>query len=127
VLGELERLSKALERLPQPAPRTPVVGFAGPGGAGKSTLIDELTLRCLEGGGRRIALLSNDPSVPARDGRWGALLGDRATMIFAQDDRVFQRSLAARGHPGVSAALPDALRILAAGGFDLVLVETVGA
>src|SRR4030095_16356989 len=58
---------------------------------------------------------------------WGALVADRATMIHSQDDRVFQRSLATRGHPGVSAALPDALRVLAAGAFDLVLVETVGA
>jgi len=103
-----------------------VVGIAGPGGAGKSTLIDELTSRflrsCPTG---RIAILANDPSHPDSG---GAILGDRVSAIYAQDDRVFFRSLATRGSlTGLSAAAPAAIEILRSSGeFDLILVESVG-
>src|SRR5256886_4737508 len=74
-----------------------VIGFTGPGGAGKTTLIDELVLRFLNRSPKgRIAVLSHDPSVIGE----GALLGDRATMINSQDDRVFMRSMATRGQAG---------------------------
>jgi methylmalonyl-CoA mutase cobalamin-binding domain/chain len=109
----------------QSAQRPFVVGFAGPGGAGKSTLIDELTARFLRARpDGRIAVLANDPSHP--DG--GALLGDRVSAIYAQDERVFFRSLATRGSlSGVSSAAPAAVRVLAESGqFDLVFVESVG-
>src|SRR5215472_3627814 len=77
--------------------RCRVIGFTGPGGAGKTTLIDELVLRFLNQDSRsRIAILSHDPSVVGL----GALLGDRATMINSQDDRVFMRSMATRGQAG---------------------------
>jgi methylmalonyl-CoA mutase len=103
-----------------------VVGVAGPGGAGKSTLIDELTWRFLRRNpSGRIAILANDPSHP---GSGGAILGDRVSAIYAQDDRVFFRSLATRGHlSGLSAAAPAAIEILRQSGeFDLILVESVG-
>jgi methylmalonyl-CoA mutase cobalamin-binding domain/chain len=103
-----------------------VVGVAGPGGAGKSTLIDELTSRFLRSHPTgRIALLANDPSHPDSG---GAILGDRVSAIYAQDDRVFFRSLATRGSlTGLSAAAPAAIDILKASGqFDLILVESVG-
>jgi methylmalonyl-CoA mutase len=103
-----------------------VVGVAGPGGAGKSTLIDELTSRFLRAcPAGRIALLANDPSHPDSH---GAILGDRVSAIYAQDDRVFFRSLATRGSlTGLSAAAPAAIEILKASGeFDLILVESVG-
>lgn len=103
-----------------------VVGVAGPGGAGKSTLIDELTSRFLQKIPRgRIALLANDPSHP---GTGGAILGDRVSAIYAQDDRVFFRSLATRGSlTGLSAAAPAAINILRdSGEFDLIFVESVG-
>ena len=106
--------------------RSYVIGVAGPGGAGKSTLIDELTSRFLRASPTgRIALLANDPSHPDSG---GAILGDRVSAIYAQDERVFFRSLATRGSlTGLSAAAPAAIDILKASGeFDLILVESVG-
>ncbi len=108
------------------AARSLVVGIAGPGGAGKSTLIDELALRFLRANSTgRIAILANDPSHP---GTGGAILGDRVSAIYAQDDRAFFRSLATRGSlTGLSAAAPAAIDILKrSGAFDLILVESVG-
>lgn len=104
--------------------KTRVIGFTGPGGAGKTTLIDELVLRLLHRETKsRIAILSHDPSVVGE----GALLGDRATMINSQDDRVFMRSMATRGQAGgLSPATEDCLQLLAESGFDYVIIETVG-
>ena len=101
-----------------------VVGFTGPGGAGKTTLIDELVLRFLNQNPKgRIAILSHDPSVIGE----GALLGDRATMINSQNDRVFMRSMATRGQAGgLSPATHDCLALLAQSNFDYVIIETVG-
>jgi methylmalonyl-CoA mutase cobalamin-binding domain/chain len=101
-----------------------VIGFTGPGGAGKTTLIDELVLRFLQRKPKtRIAILSHDPSVIGE----GALLGDRATMINSQDDRVFMRSMATRGQAGgLSSATESCLALLARSGFDYVIIETVG-
>jgi methylmalonyl-CoA mutase len=104
--------------------RARVIGFTGPGGAGKTTLIDELVLRFLtQDRQSRIAILSHDPSVIGE----GALLGDRATMINSQADRVFMRSMATRGQAGgLSPATESCLDLLAHSGFDYVIIETVG-
>lgn len=103
-----------------------VIGITGPGGAGKTTLIDEMIFRLLRRSRRgRFAVLSHDPSIMGR----GAILGDRAAMIYAQDDRVFMRSLATRGRAGgVAAATRACLAELRDGSptFDLIFVETVG-
>jgi methylmalonyl-CoA mutase cobalamin-binding domain/chain len=108
------------------AGKTLSIGVTGPGGAGKTTLIDELVLRFLRafGSDSRVAILSHDPSLPGG----GALLGDRATMIYSQHDRVFMRSSATRGQAGgVSATTRDASDYLVQTGFfEAVLIETVG-
>jgi methylmalonyl-CoA mutase cobalamin-binding domain/chain len=115
---------KKIENRKSKIENTKVLGFTGPGGAGKTTLIDELILRMLQREPKaRIAILSHDPSVVGS----GALLGDRATMINSQDDRVFMRSMATRGQAGgLSPATEDCLRLLAQSDFDYVIIETVG-
>ncbi len=118
--------NKSGHKTPPTRKKSFVVGVAGPGGAGKSTLIDELTSRFLRANPTgRIALLANDPSHPDSG---GAILGDRVSAIYAQNDQVFFRSLATRGSlTGLSAAAPAAIDILEASGeFDLILVESVG-
>jgi methylmalonyl-CoA mutase len=103
-----------------------VIGFTGPGGAGKTTLIDELVYRFVRSYPKdhRIAILSHDPSNVGS----GALLGDRASMIYSQNDRVFMRSLSTRGQAGgLSPSTSRCLELIVESGlFDFVLVETVG-
>jgi methylmalonyl-CoA mutase len=105
--------------------RVPVLGITGTGGAGKSSLTDELLLRYLrDQQGDRVAVLSIDPT---RKRSGGALLGDRIRMNAIDPDRVFMRSLATRRQKGeLSAAVRDAIVACQAAGFDLVIVETSG-
>ncbi len=111
-------------KAPKGEPKARVIGFTGPGGAGKTTLIDELVLRFLHNQPKaRLAILSHDPSVVGA----GALLGDRATMINSQDDQVFMRSMATRGQAGgLSPATESCLARLTKADFDYVFIETVG-
>ena len=91
---------------------------------GKSTLAGEL-VRAARAAGRTVAVLAVDPTSPYTG---GALLGDRVRMQeHATDEGVFIRSMATRGHlGGMALAAPEAVRILDAAGYDLVIVETVG-
>ncbi|WP_431236893.1 methylmalonyl Co-A mutase-associated GTPase MeaB [Mycolicibacterium aichiense] len=102
----------------------PVVGVTGPPGAGKSTTVAVLVAAYRERG-QRVAVLAVDPSSPYSG---GALLGDRIRMAqHINDPDVLIRSVATRGHlGGLAAAVPAAIRLLGALGFDVVLLESVG-
>ncbi|HSV36886.1 MAG TPA: fused isobutyryl-CoA mutase/GTPase IcmF [Ramlibacter sp.] len=112
------------------ARKIPVLGITGTGGAGKSSLTDELIrrLRLDQDDSLRVAVISIDPS---RRKSGGALLGDRIRMNaigpWSQGPRVFMRSLATRDFGSeISAALPDVISACKAAGFDLIVVETSG-
>jgi LAO/AO transport system kinase len=101
------------------------VGLTGAPGAGKSTLTARLVAEALGRAGEPVAVLAVDPSSPLSG---GAILGDRIRMQeHGLDENVYIRSMATRGHlGGLAAAVPDAVRLLDAAGWPLVLVETVG-
>jgi isobutyryl-CoA mutase len=103
----------------------PVLGITGTGGAGKSSLTDELVRRFMRDfPGKSVAILAVDPS---RQRTGGALLGDRIRMNAINTNRVYMRSLATRdSHTELSAAIQDAIDVVRAAGFDLVIVETSG-
>jgi len=100
------------------------IGLTGAPGVGKSTIATAL-VRTARANDRRVAVLAIDPTSPYTG---GALLGDRVRMQeHATDPDVFIRSMATRGHlGGMALAAPEAVRILDAAGFDLVIIETVG-
>jgi methylmalonyl-CoA mutase len=102
-----------------------VVGITGTGGAGKSSLTDELVRRFLDHfPDRTVGILSVDPS---RRRTGGALLGDRIRMNAAKGPRVFMRSMATRrAHAATSGAVGDSLLAMRAAGYDLVILETAG-
>lgn len=101
------------------------VGFTGPGGAGKSSLVGKLIPEC-EALGYKVAVLAVDPTSPITG---GAILGDRVRMQGSLgNEKVFMRSMASRGAMGgVSKSLRNAIRILDVAGYNIVLIESVGA
>jgi len=120
--AELARLRKQWELAGR---QTPVVGVTGTGGAGKSSVVDELVQRFLQYFPlMRIAVLAVDPT---RRRTGGALLGDRIRMNSLRSKRMFMRSLATRrAHAATSPMLKDCVAFLKGQGYDLVLVETAG-
>jgi LAO/AO transport system kinase len=101
------------------------VGFTGPGGAGKSSLLGKLIPEC-EALDYRVAVLAVDPTSPITG---GAILGDRVRMQGnLANEKVFMRSMASRGAMGgISKSLRNAIRILDVAGYNIVLIESVGA
>src|SRR5436309_8759534 len=130
-LGALPRVITALElgrkeALKGKAHEVPVLGVTGTGGAGKSSLTDELVrrFRLDQGDDLRIAVLSVDPT---RRKTGGALLGDRIRMNAIHSPGIFMRSFATReAGSSLSAALGEAIAACKAAGFELIIVETAG-
>jgi len=105
--------------------KTPILGITGTGGAGKSSMVDELVRRfTMDFNDKRIAVVSVDPS---KRKTGGALLGDRIRMNAIKHGNVFMRSLATRqANLALSAHVQNALDILKVAGFDLIILETSG-
>jgi LAO/AO transport system kinase len=128
--GDRRALSRAITEVEQNGAETgleapkAVVGITGPPGAGKSTLISRL-IEVIRGRGKTVAVLAVDPSSPVTG---GAILGDRIRMQNHIDDEgVYVRSMATRGHlGGLAPATHEAVALLRAAGFDRLFVETVG-
>ncbi|MDT8421424.1 MAG: methylmalonyl-CoA mutase family protein [Desulfuromonadales bacterium] len=120
--GQLRAVQETLEGMAHPVP---VLGITGTGGAGKSSLTDELVRRFLRDfEDKTVAILSVDPT---RKRTGGALLGDRIRMNAIDTPRVFMRSLATRdSRSELSAAIREALDVLKAAAYDLIIVETSG-
>ncbi len=122
--ADVEALRRGLDAK-RAGSRAPVVGLTGTGGAGKSSVLDELVRRFrLEFPERNVGLILVDPT---RRRSGGALLGDRIRMNAIHAPNVFVRSFATRqAHLALSRAVADAVRVLQAAQFDLVLIETAG-
>ena len=101
-----------------------ILGITGPPGAGKSTLIDRLASSWSDKG-EKIAILAVDPSSPVSG---GALLGDRARMVFSDPSKIYFRSVSSRGSSGgISNGVRRMVEVLQSLGWDRILIETVGA
>ncbi|BAU26432.1 methylmalonyl-CoA mutase [Aneurinibacillus soli] len=120
-----KEVAATLEKVQEMTATVPVLGITGTGGAGKSSLTDELVRRYIEQfPDKTIAILSVDPS---KQKTGGALLGDRIRMNAINSPRVYMRSLATRNsHSELSQAIDDAINIVKAAGYDFIIVETSG-
>ena len=123
--NDAESFSKAFEGVYPEVPKVPVLGITGTGGSGKSSMVDELVRRFLSDfPEKRIALVSVDPS---KRKTGGALLGDRIRMNSIHNERVYMRSLATRqSNLALSKHVAEALNVLRAAEFDLIILETSG-
>jgi methylmalonyl-CoA mutase len=123
-LPETQAALKKIQELAT-ASKAPVLGITGTGGAGKSSLVDELVRRfLLDFKDKHIGIISVDPS---KRKTGGALLGDRIRMNAIRNDRVYMRSMATRqSNLAVSKHIHDAVNILKAANYDLIILETSG-
>jgi LAO/AO transport system kinase len=120
-----ERARELLSAIYRSTGHAHVIGITGPPGAGKSTLVNSLALHWRRAG-KTVGIIAVDPTSPFSG---GAILGDRIRMQpLGGDPGIFIRSMASRGRlGGIARATGDAIDLLDAAGFDLVLIETVGA
>jgi len=120
-----EKFIHVLSEIPSASKFVPVLGITGTGGAGKSSMVDELVRRfLLDFTDKNIAIVSVDPS---KRKTGGALLGDRIRMNAINNDRVYMRSLATRqSNLALSKYVQGAVDVLKAAGFDLIILETSG-
>ena len=125
VENEPERMRQALAGHPVGDHPAPILGVTGTGGAGKSSLIDELVRRyLLDFTDKTIAVLSVDPT---RRRTGGALLGDRIRMNAIHSPRAFMRSMATRqANLALAGCISEALQVLRLAGYDLIILETSG-
>lgn len=125
--GELPETQAMLKKVTElaSASKTPILGITGTGGAGKSSLVDEIVRRfLLDFKDKNIGLISVDPS---KRKTGGALLGDRIRMNAIRNNRVYMRSMATRqSNLAVSRHIQDAVNILKAAEYDLIILETSG-
>jgi methylmalonyl-CoA mutase len=123
--GDGEAVSRLRSLAAKTLNRPPVLGITGTGGAGKSSLTDEILNRIVRFfPDRHVAVVAMDPT---RRRSGGALLGDRIRMNALANERLFMRSLATRRqHLATSAVLSDTVQLLKSAGFDLIVVETAG-
>ena len=125
-LPETQAMLKKVREMAD-ASKVPVLGITGTGGAGKSSLVDEIVRRYLldfKGQEKTIGIISVDPS---KRKTGGALLGDRIRMNAIRNDRVYMRSMATRqSNLAVSKHIRDAVDILKAASYDLIILETSG-
>ena len=118
-----KQISPFIKELKKIKSKSFVIGITGSPGTGKSTLTDKIASKLLKEN-QKVAILAVDPSSPYTN---GAVLGDRIRMTNAFENGAFIRSLASRGSlGGLSKAVPNSLKVLAAAGFDYIIVETVG-
>ena len=124
-LYEKEVKPSILNKIEKRTAKTPILGITGTGGAGKSSLVDELVRRFLmDFDDKKIAIISVDPS---KRKTGGALLGDRIRMNAINNDRVYMRSLATRqSNLALSKYVQSAVEILKSSNYDLIILETSG-
>ncbi len=122
---EFKKINNEVESLARQNKQIPVMGITGTGGAGKSSLVDELVRRFLvDFKDKTIAIVSVDPS---KRKTGGALLGDRIRMNSISNDRVYMRSLATRqSNLALSKYVQEAVNVLKAAAYDLIILETSG-
>jgi LAO/AO transport system kinase len=125
VENEMDERHEVMRRIYSHTGQATILGVTGPGGAGKSSLVDHLIGKFREQG-KTVGVVVVDPSSPFSG---GAFLGDRIRLQrHAQDDGVYIRSMASRGYlGGLARATYDVIRIMEAMGRDVVIVETLGA
>ncbi len=120
-----DEFEKHFAEIAKDLPKVPVLGITGTGGAGKSSLVDELVRRFLiDFPEKKIGLVSVDPS---KRKTGGALLGDRIRMNAINNERVYMRSLATRqSNLALSKYVSEAIEVLKSASFDLIILETSG-